>query len=657
VVLVVPGVDDDSASDRAAADLVRREDLPPTVRAGLQDFTMAVRCPLALRDSVAGGPAVGVLYVGADEPTLHVLRDSLEVLASQAALALDRIALADEVNRRNSEAYFRTLVHNTSDVIVIVDDLDRIRYASPSAGTVFGTDMLAGVPVADLVVAAERARMAELLFRLRATSTPHPRMDFRAQHSDGRDLLVEIDCRDLRADHTVGGLVLTVRDVTGPRRLERELAHQAFHDSLTGLANRVLFVDRVSQAVSRMQRNHGLVGVLFIDLDDFKVVNDTLGHGTGDQLLAAVAERIVASLRDNDTAARLGGDEFAVLIDDAETVEMLEQAADRLVAALTAPFTIGGEIISGVASIGIAATADSVEADDLLRQADLALYVAKGAGKGQWRRYQSDLHAAVVRRLELRTALDQAVHERQFTLEYQPIVDLRSDETIAVEALIRWQHPVRGTIAPAEFIEVAEESGLIVAMGRWVLWEALATVGRWQTQLPPDRLRYISVNVSARQVRSPGFVDEVRRALEASGVDPRTLMLEITESLVLRDDDNVYTTLADLRRLGIQIAIDDFGTGYSSLSYLRHMPVDVLKIDKSFIDDMVRSKQQRALVAAIVQLAETLDLRVIAEGVEETTHRVMLTKMGCSFGQGYLFARPLIESEVFNVLAATPVAA
>jgi EAL domain-containing protein (putative c-di-GMP-specific phosphodiesterase class I) len=236
-------------------------------------------------------------------------------------------------------------------------------------------------------------------------------------------------------------------------------------------------------------------------------------------------------------------------------------------------------------------------------------------------------------------------------------VDLTTNETIALEALIRWQRPGRGTVAPAEFIEVAEESGLIVAMGRWVLGEALATTGRWQAQLPPDRLRYVSVNVSARQVRTPGFVNEVRQALEASGVDPGRLMLEITESLVLRDDDSVCTTLADLRRLGVQIAIDDFGTGYSSLSYLRHMPVDVLKIDKSFIDDMVGSKQQRALVAAIVQLADTLDLRVIAEGVEETTHRVLLTGMGCSYGQGYLFARPLSESEAFNMLTATTVAA
>jgi diguanylate cyclase (GGDEF)-like protein/PAS domain S-box-containing protein len=657
VVLVQPGLADGSAHDRTAADLVRRDDLLPAARVGLQDFTMALRCPLALRASVAGGPAASVLYVGADEPTLYLLKDSLEVLASQAALALDRIALTDEVNRRNSEAYFRTLVHNTSDVIVILDDSDRIRYASPSAAAVFGTETLAGVPIADLVDPVERPRMAELAFQLRDTSTPHIRMDFRARHSDGRDLLVEIDGRDLRADHTVGGLVLTVRDVTAPRTLERELAHQAFHDSLTGLANRVLFADRVSHAVSRIQRSHALVGVLFIDLDDFKVINDTLGHGTGDQLLAAVADRIVASLRADDTAARLGGDEFAVLIDDAPTIEMLEQAADRIVAALAAPFTIDGEIVSGAASIGIAATANPVAADDLLRQADLALYAAKGAGKGQWRRYQSDLHEAVVRRLELRTALDQAVHEGQFTLEYQPIVDLTTDETVALEALIRWQHPVRGTIGPAEFIDVAEESGLIVAMGRWVLREALAATGRWMARLPHDRLRYVSVNVSARQVRCPGFVDEVRRALEATDVDPGMLMLEITESLVLRDDDGVQTTLAGLRQLGVRIAIDDFGTGYSSLSYLRHMPVDALKIDKSFIDDMVHSKQQRALVGAIVQLAETLDLRVVAEGVEEDTHRALLTEMGCAYGQGYLFARPLIESEAFKVLATTPVAA
>jgi diguanylate cyclase (GGDEF)-like protein len=448
-----------------------------------------------------------------------------------------------------------------------------------------------------------------------------------------------------------------VRDVTERRQLERELTHQAFHDSLTGLANRVLFRDRVEHAVARAQRDSGLVGVLFIDLDDFKVVNDTLGHAVGDQLLIAVAERIAGVLRPHDTAARLGGDEFAALIEDTGSAQDIEQTAERIVNALSAPFTVDGETVSGVASVGVGTTADASEASELLRQADLALYVAKGEGKGRWRRYQSDLHTTLVERLELRGALDQALHEDQFLLHYQPIVDLASGVPVGFEALVRWQHPTHGMIPPGQFIEVAEESGLIVPIGSRVLEQAIAAAAGWQRRLPPGRAHYVSVNVSARQFRTPGFVDQVTRVLDASGVAPGTLMLEITESLLLRDDDQVWADLNALRERGVRLAIDDFGTGYSSLSYLRTMPIDVLKIDKSFIDDMVASRQQRAVVAAIVRLAETLDLRVVAEGIEQNDHRDLLRRMGCPLGQGYLFARPLPEDEAFAMLAGQRLAA
>ncbi len=655
------GVETAAAADPVGvfriAELVRADELAPEVRAQIGDFTAVLRCPLALHSPTTDQSLGGVLYVAASEAALLALPGSLEVLASQAALAIDRIALTDEVNRRNSEAYFRTLVHNTSDVILIVDDEDCIRYTSPSAGSVFGTDALIGVQLDRLVVVEERLRLGELLQQVRAGTNPHARVDFQSQHTDGSKLQVEIDCRDLRTDHTVAGLVLTVRDVTERRQLERELTHQAFHDSLTGLANRVLFRERVGHALARAQRNHALVGVLFIDLDDFKVVNDTLGHAVGDQLLIAVADRIAAVLRPHDTAARLGGDEFAALIEDASSPQDLEQAAQRIIDALGAPFTVNGETVSGVASVGVATTADASEASELLRQADLALYVAKGEGKGRWRRYQSDLHTAVLQRLELRGALDQAMHEDQFLLHYQPIVDLASGVPVGFEALVRWQHPTHGMIPPGQFIDVAEESGLIVQIGRKVLEQALAAVARWQYHLPPGRPQYVSVNVSARQFRAPGFVDQVVQALDASGVAPGRLMLEITESLLLRDHDQVRADLAALREHGVRLAIDDFGTGYSSLSYLRHMPIDVLKIDKSFIDDMVMSKQQRAVVAAIVRLAETLDLHVVAEGIEETDHRDLLRRMGCPYGQGYLFARPLPEHEAFAMLAHERLAA
>jgi diguanylate cyclase (GGDEF)-like protein/PAS domain S-box-containing protein len=639
------------------AELVRVDALPAKLAEEIGEFAAALACPLPPHGSTADPSSGDVLYVAAPEAVLLALPGALEVLTSQAGLALDRIALTDEVNRRNSEAYFRTLVHNTSDVILIVDDEERIRYVSPSAVAVFGTDALVGVELDRLVVPNERPRLAEMLQQVRAGLSAHTGVDFQAQRGNGTKMQVEVDCRDLRADHTVAGLVLTVRDVTERRQLELELTHQAFHDSLTGLANRVLFKERVEHAVVRAKRDGALVGVLFIDLDDFKVVNDTLGHAVGDQLLVAVAERIAGVLRPHDTAARLGGDEFAALIEDASTPQELEQAAERIIHVLSAPFCVGGETVSGVASVGVGTTADAAEASELLRQADLALYVAKGEGKGRWRRYQSDLHTAVLQRLELRGALDQALHDEQFVLQYQPIVDLASGLAVGFEALVRWQHPTRGMIPPGDFIDVAEESGLIVQIGQRVLEQALAAVARWQHQLPVGRLQYVSVNVSARQFRAPGFVALVLDSLDRAGVAPSTLMLEITESLLLRDDEQVWADLALLREHGIRLAIDDFGTGYSSLSYLRHMPIDVLKIDKSFIDDMVASSQQRAVVAAIVRLAETLDLRVVAEGVEEHAHRDLLQRMGCPYGQGFLFARPLPEHEAFALLARDSAAA
>ncbi|WP_432986021.1 putative bifunctional diguanylate cyclase/phosphodiesterase [Dactylosporangium sp. CA-233914] len=626
-----------------APGLVRVSGLAPDLRERLREFSSTLRHPLGTSD---------VLYLAAPTEVLQALQPTFEVLAAQAAMALERITLTAEVNRRSSEAYFRTLIHNTSDVILIVDDNDVIQYASPSAGTVFGDEHIAGYELWAFVAHDERARLAERLGRVRAGLHPHDVMDVRAERVDGSGLLVEVDCRDLRADTTVGGLVMTVRDVTERRRMEEQLIRQAFHDSLTGLANRVLFGDRVEQAVFRGQRDGSLVGVLFIDLDDFKIVNDTLGHAVGDELLQAVGKRITGELRPTDTVARLGGDEFAALI-EADTMAGLELAAERIIIALAEPFPVAGESVNGISSIGLSTTIEASSAEELLRQADLALYVAKGAGKGQWRRYQSDLHTAVLERLELRAALDQAVKEHQFVLQYQPIVDLATGVPLGFEALVRWNHPTRGMIAPGHFIEVAEESGLIVPMGRMVLRQALDTAGRWQRSTAPGALQYISVNVSARQFRTPGFVEEVRQMLHASGVDPATLLLEITESLLLRNDDTVRADLDALRAMGIRLAIDDFGTGYSSLSYLQHMPIDVLKIDKSFIDDMLSSAQQRAVVTAIVQLAQTFNLSVVAEGVEQPGQRDALREIGCPYGQGYLFAKPLPEPDAFALIPKT----
>jgi diguanylate cyclase (GGDEF)-like protein/PAS domain S-box-containing protein len=655
VVLALAVTQDEPQSDEAAAQarvdraagtvarLVATRDVDWAVGVRLTHFTVALRCPMVLPDRPTGDPLLGVLHVGAPTEALPGLQRAIEVLAGQAALALERIDLSREVIRRNSETYFRTLVQNTADVILIVDGLDRIRYASPSAAQVLGADPT-GDRLYDVIQAGDRDRLAELLGAVRGGESVQQGQDFRGV----ADVLLEMNCRDLRADHTVAGLVITMRDVTERRQLELELTHQAFHDSMTGLANRVLYSDRLQHALARGARDGSVVGVLFIDLDDFKTVNDTLGHAVGDQLLIAVAERISGALRADDTAARLGGDEFAALVENVQDPGAVEETAARILAALAPPVVIDGQPVHAVASIGITTTPEADNADDLLRQADLALYVAKGAGKNQWRRYQAHLHGAMVERLELRSALDHAVNEGHFMLQYQAIVDLATDEPVGFEALVRWNHPTKGVVAPAEFIEVAEESGLIVPMGRWVLDQALHTVAQWRRILPRSRQPYVSVNVSVRQFREAGFVDQVRASLAYAEVPPRALMLEMTETLLVGDHETIWQDLAALREMGVRVAIDDFGTGYSSLGYLRQRPIDVIKLDKMFIDDMVTSPQQLALVSGIVSLAQSLDLTVIAEGIENPEHRDLLARIGCPLGQGYLYSSPVDGTEALS---------
>jgi EAL domain-containing protein (putative c-di-GMP-specific phosphodiesterase class I) len=358
----------------------------------------------------------------------------------------------------------------------------------------------------------------------------------------------------------------------------------------------------------------------------------------------------------------MGGDEFAVLVEQAHGPADAEQVATRLVAALSVPVEVsdgvgGWHMVSGAASVGIATSQEAHSTTEVQRQADLALYVAKGEGKNNWQLYQSDLHTAMVERLELRAALTDAVAQNQLVLHYQPIVDLRTEVVAGVESLVRWQHPTKGFLGPHHFIELAEENGAIVEIGAWVLRESLRALVHWRNAAPQWPLGYVSVNVSARQFRTSGFVDTVQAALAETGARPEWLLLEITESLLLRDADQVWADLGKLRALGVRVAIDDFGTGYSSLSYLRQMPVDVLKIDKSFIDDILHSEQQRALVEAIVGLAQNLRLAVVAEGIEDPAHRQMLLRMGCPYGQGYLFSRPVTFDVIQHWLAPSALVA
>ncbi|MFI2606561.1 putative bifunctional diguanylate cyclase/phosphodiesterase [Kitasatospora sp. NPDC018619] len=653
-----PGATAGPGAERAGAERPEGER-----RSGLGGMPHALVCPLTLAERPSGDPLIGALVVTGTEHELTSLWSSLEILAAQAALAVERVVLSREVTRRNSELYFRTLVQNSSDVILMLDADDGVRYASPSAASVLGRPDLAGTLLTDLVPPEDSREVGKALARMREAADElrgeQPREHWRLLRQDRTPIEAEVRFNDLRADPTVGALVLTLRDVTEQRQMERELTHRAFHDSLTGLANRVLFLDRVGHALSRGERSGAVTGVLFIDLDDFKVVNDTQGHAVGDELLVAVSLRIATALRASDTAARLGGDEFAVLVEDARRPADVDTIAAAVLAVFAEPFQLASGAVRVTASIGVATTEDSVDATELLAHADLALYSAKAAGRRQWRHYRPALQTGMVERHELNEHLDSAIAESAFQLYYQPIVDLRSGDLVAFEALVRWPHDRRGMVLPDEFIALAEESGQIVPLGAWVLeraaqevaaWQAASSTARTAAGRPPLR---VNVNVSARQFRDAGFVDVVRRALATTGIDPHTLVLELTESVLMRRDERVHADMATLSGLGVGIAIDDFGTGYSSLSYLREFPISLLKIDKSFIDGLGHSPQQYALVEGITRIAQTLGVQVIAEGIEHPEQRDLLAAMGCPFGQGYLFAHPMDSPRARALVSGT----
>jgi diguanylate cyclase (GGDEF)-like protein/PAS domain S-box-containing protein len=606
--------------------------------------------PLIRSDGQSDDPMLGVIAVfGEQQRILADLTASLEILAGQVALTLQGVMLRQEVIRRRSEAYFRAVVQDASDAIVIVGDDGTVSYATPSTDLILGDVGPEGKRLWELVADADREQLAATFRELRETATLGPRVvDQRITRLDGRCVRIEARCSDLRGDPAVGGLVFTLRDVTEQRELEEQLTHRAFHDSLTGLPNRVLFQDRTTQQIASAGRTGLIAGVLFIDLDDFKVVNDTMGHSVGDELLVAVARRLAALVRGSDTAARLGGDEFALLIANAADAAAAEAAAERVVAALAEPMPLSTGLVKVTVTVGVATTMDAADTDELLRHADLALYAAKADGKRQWRRYLPVLSAGLIRKREIQEALGEAVAASSFALAYQPIVALGVGELAGFEALLRWPHPEWGMMLPGQFIGLAEESGQIITMGAWALRRATADIARWRADAGvagAGNGLFVSVNVSARQFADPGFADTVRRALDTAGLDPAAVMLELTETALLSGDEPLGAELAALKAIGVKLAIDDFGTGYSSLSYLRELPVDVVKMDKSFVDGIADSEQRLALATGIVQIANTLGFKVIAEGIETTAQQELLATMGCQYGQGYLLAMPLTPAQ------------
>jgi diguanylate cyclase (GGDEF)-like protein len=433
--------------------------------------------------------------------------------------------------------------------------------------------------------------------------------------------------------------------------LEEELQHQASHDPLTGLANRVLFVDRVDDALARTERS-GPVAVLFLDLDDFKTVNDSVGHIAGDQLLVTVADRIRHCLRSDDTAARLGGDEFGILIDEAKDPRDAIHVAERIIRALASPFALQGKEVFIHASIGIAFGGKDVPSSDtLLRNADVAMYRAKSQGKDRYDIYETGMHVAVVKRMELKAELERAVEQNRFEIYYQPILSLKTGKVTAAEALVRWRHAERGLLLPAEFIPLAEETGLIVPLSRLVLGAACNQAREWHLQFQGEHRTLVAVNLSPKHIQQPGLVDDVVEALRASLVSPQNLILEVTENVLMHDSEATITKLQELRSLGVQIALDDFGNGFSSLGYLRRFPLDIVKIAKCFIDDLDHSAAGTELVDAMIKLGAALGVKIVAEGVETAEQYRKVRRLGCDQGQGNYFARPVSPEELQPLLA------
>jgi diguanylate cyclase (GGDEF)-like protein/PAS domain S-box-containing protein len=596
---------------------------------------------------ITGAMALGLLallyaaFAGASRRLGDQNRRLRDQAATEQALMVDL---------RRSEERFRSLLRNSVDVNVVFAPDGTIAYESPAVERVLGwkPEQRVGTTGEEQLHPDDVERLRQLFFELVEDPGGQVSAEARIRHADGSYRLIEIVGRNLLADPAVGGIVANYRDISERRSLEDELRHQAFHDSLTGLANRALFADRLEHALSRTRRSRHRLAVLFLDLDDFKTINDSLGHSEGDQLLIAVAERLRDAIRAGDTIARMGGDEFAVLVEDAANGSPME-VAERLQATLQAPFQRGGKELFVHASVGVAVSTPKETPEELLRNADASMYMAKSHGKNRIEVFEPSMHHAATARLALKGDLERAVERAEFELVYQPIVTLARREVVGVEALLRWRHPERGLVLPTEFIAVAEETGMILPIGAWVLEQACRQARGWEV-VRPNRPLSMSVNVSGRQVAEPGFVRGVAEILASTGLAADRLVLEFTEGVLMRDTDMTTTTLADLKALGVKLAIDDFGTGFSSLNYLRTFPIDILKIDGSFVASMSLGQDQRAVVRAILRLGETLHLSTIAEGIEDAGQLADLRALGATLGQGYFFARALTAEEISVLL-------
>lgn len=575
---------------------------------------------------------------------------------SQTAAALENARLyrkiRDELTERNRaeqalrarDERFSAMIRSVSDVIAILNQDGTVSYASPAAETVWGitSDELVGESILEHVHPDDCNTMSNLLSDVQEQPGLTLTNYLRIRQGSDNWRLFEVILTNLLHEPAVAGIVTTYHDITERKKYEQELTKLAYRDALTGLSNRAYFMTKMRYALEHADAADQRVAVLFFDLDNFKVVNDSLGHDKGDEVLQIVADRIQSCMRKEDTAARLGGDEFTILIEFVLNTDHITSIAHRIMSTLKSPIQLNDREIFVGCSMGIAISAPRQDSpEELLRKADLAMYEAKGMGKGCYAIFNPHMNVTVKERLELETELRRALQRKELQIYYQPILSLETHSMVELEALIRWQHPRRGLVMPAEIIPLAEETGLIVEIGQWVLEEACRQMRTWHEKYPEASSLSLSVNLSPRQFQNDGLINDINRAIRVSGLEPSRLILELTESSLFEDPKGIQERLQELKDIGVRIVIDDFGTGYASLSYLKQFPVDMLKIDRSFVQGMIRDTRDRAIVQTIIELAAAHGLGITGEGIETDEQAQQLRGLGCTRVQGFLFAPPL----------------
>jgi diguanylate cyclase (GGDEF)-like protein/PAS domain S-box-containing protein len=625
-------------------------------RPGFDSMRGVVGVPLKSGETVTG--VLCLTYVEDDRKFRAEDVDLLSRFAQLASLALENARLyaaaQSEIGERTraeealraSESRFRAVFEDAIDAIFVMDGKGGFVDVNPAACHLAARsrEELTAMNILELVPPTRMGDIDQLMRIFQEQGAV--KGEFQVMRPAGEVIDVEFTSK---ANFLPGYHLAVFSDVTEQKVLREQLSHQAFHDALTDLPNRTLFMDRLTQALARSTRHQSRLAVIFLDLDDFKVINDSLGHRAGDALLVQVGKRLQNCVRLGDSVARLGGDEFTVLLEDIEMQEATD-TAERIAAQLSAPFYVEGCEVFVTSSTGIAiSTAGQDGPDDLLRNADVAMYEAKNKGKNRYTIFDPSMNARAWERLQMEIDLRRALERNELTLYYQLVVDLASGTVRELEALVRWMHPQRGIVSPADFIPIAEETGLILPIGQWVLEQACRQVKQWQNALPPDQSLRISVNLSPKQFKHSGLADDIVRALHQTGLDPHSLKLEITETAAMEDAEATIATLHRLKSLGIQLAIDDFGTGYSALSYLKRFPVDTLKLDSSFVEGLGRDAENTAIVRAILAFAKALNLTVTAEGIETPEQLAHLLALECDCGQGYHFGRP-VSAEALDLM-------